>query len=244
MSSKTTTFKIRRYDPDQDRSWVQEYIFPLRQGMTVLEGLWHIVRHVDGSLCFRYSCRGAVCGSCAMVINDTIRLACHTQVSELESGPVSISPLPRMALIRDLIVDIEPFLEHYRSIEPYVVSASDAGDTEVLQSPEERKRIHDSVNCILCGSCQAACPLTGTDPDYRGPAALAAAHRFAFDSRNEAASAMLCRVNDIGGTDGCRTISRCTDVCPKGVAPSERIKELKQEIRRRAAAGTIWAEGT
>ncbi len=236
-----TTFAVHRYDPDADRHWVHEYTFELRHGMTVLEGLWHIVRHIDGSLCFRYSCRGAVCGSCAMQINDTIRLACNTQIGELDSDTVTIRPLPRMALLRDLIVDIESLFEHLRSIQPALVHDPDH-EREILQSPDERRQINDSVKCILCASCHAACPLTSFDGNYLGPAVLSAAHRFAFDTRNDDADAMLERVNNIDGGLGCRTISRCTQVCPKGVDPSIRIKELKQRIRVYANEGRLGKE--
>ena len=201
--------------------------------MTVLEALWHIVRHVDGSLAFRYSCRGAVCGSCAMIINETITLACHTQVSDLLPGPVTIEPLPRMRVIKDLVVDMEVFLEKYRAIGPWLTHKA-KHEREVIQSPEARKQIFDSVKCILCTSCHAACPLTAVDDGYLGPAVLTAAQRFAFDDRNDNADQMVDGVNKIEGAWGCHTISRCTAVCPKDIQPSIRIKELKNKIRTRS----------
>jgi succinate dehydrogenase / fumarate reductase iron-sulfur subunit len=235
MQETTTTLAIRRYDPADGRRWVQEYTIPVRPGMTVLEALWHIVHHVDGSLSFRYSCRGAVCGSCAMRINDVITLACHTQVASLLPGPIAVAPLPRMTVLKDLVVDMDAFLAKFRSIQPYLVRERST-EAEMLQSPEARRRIFDSVKCILCASCHAACPLTGIDTDYLGPAVLTAAHRFAFDDRNDARGAALDGINTDDGARTCRTISRCTEVCPKHIAPSVRIKELKHSIRRRSAA--------
>ena len=232
------TFKIKRYDPKEDRSWVQDYTIDQHPGMTVLEALWNIVRHVDGSLSFRYSCRGAVCGSCAMVINKEITLACHTQVAMLETDVIEIEPLPRMTLLKDLVVDLEAFLDKYKSIDPHLKNTQ-VHDRELLQTPESRAQINDGVKCILCTSCHAACPLTAVDDTYLGPAVLTAAQRFAFDDRNETRDAVLKKVNDTEGALGCRTVSRCTEVCPKGIDPSIRIKEIKERIKNFANEGKL-----
>ena len=236
MKPKEATFHIHRYDPPQKKSWIAEYHVPVTRGMTVLEGLWYIVDFIDGSLSFRYSCRGAVCGSCAMVINETITLACRTQIASLKSEKIEIAPLPRMRIIKDLVVDMDLFLEKYRLIKPYVIHR-EAHEGEVLQSPESRNRIFSSVKCILCASCHGACPLTAVDEDYLGPAVLNAAQRFAFDERNDLRDDVLKSVNHIEGALGCRTISRCTEVCPKYIGPSIRIKELKQKIKEYSEGG-------
>lgn len=232
------TFRISRFDPETNKSWIQDFELDVKQGMTVLEGLWAIVRHIDGSLSFRYSCRGAVCGSCAMVINEVITLACHTQILDLESDVIRIEPLPRMKVLNDLVVDMEVFLERYNSIDPYLIH-SESHDKEVIQSPEARKEIFDSVKCILCTSCHSACPLTAVDVDYLGPAILTAAQRFAFDDRNDKRDDTLKHVNNLEGVASCRTISRCTEVCPKNIGPSLRIKSIKAKLQDRASEGKL-----
>ncbi len=232
------TLSIQRYDPAPRKTWVQDYQVVVTPGMTILEALWFIVRYVDGSLSFRYSCRGAVCGSCAMVINQEVTLACHTQIATLNTDVIRIEPLARMQVIKDLVVDLEAFLEKYRAIDPYFKNTQ-SPESERLQSPESRAQITDSVKCILCTSCHSACPLTGVDDDYLGPAALNAAQRFAFDERNENRDTALEAVNKIQGVQGCRTVSRCTEVCPKAIDPSIRIKEIKAGIRSLADQGKL-----
>jgi len=232
---------IKRFDPDAGRAWIQEYEIPIREGMTVLEGLWHIVLFIDGSLSFRYSCRGAVCGSCAMIIDETISLACHTQITSIKSDVIGIEPLPRFRLIKDLVVEMDAFFEKYRSIGPCVVN-EEKHEKEHCQSSEERHLIYDSVKCILCASCHAACPLTAVDEDYLGPAVLNGAQRFIFDSRNQGSDGVLNHVNNNVGVQGCRTISRCTEVCPKDIRPSERIKEIKGRIVEYRLEGKIDLE--
>lgn len=224
-------FRVRRYDPDQDRSWWQEFEVPTPRGMTVLEGLWHILRFTDGSLSFCFSCRGAVCGSCAMLINQVITLACHTQISSLADGPVIIEPLPRMRVLKDLVVDMELFLKRYTDVEPWFAHEQHP-EKETLQSPSGRQRIKEAVTCLLCASCQSACPLTGLDADYDGPAVITAMHRYANDSRYDKSDEMIARADSEERALGCRRISRCTEVCPRDIAPSDRIHELKQNIRR------------
>lgn len=228
--SDTVKFRVKRFDPETNRSEFQEYEFPYRKGMTVLDGLWHIVDHLDGSLGFRYACRGSVCGSCAMQINGETRLACETQISTLLPGAIELEPLGHMTVIRDLIVDMEPFFAKYTSIKPYLIQLREH-DRENLQSAREREKIKYAVNCILCASCHSACPITWHHDEYVGPAALSAAQRFVFDSRNEKSEELLKNINNVEGVDGCKKISRCTVVCPKAVAPSERIQELKDKIR-------------
>jgi succinate dehydrogenase / fumarate reductase iron-sulfur subunit len=221
---------IKRYDPDRGKTWIQDYELDQKPGLTVLEALYFIAENLDGSLSFRYSCRGSVCGSCAMMINNTITLACHTQISDLLPGKIKIEPLPKFKILKDLVVEMDDFLQKYRSVEPYMLNDF-KDNVENLQTPENRKVIIDSVKCILCASCHAACPLTAFDEDYLGPAALNAVHRFGFDERNKDADRIIMQVNNQQGTFGCKTISRCTDVCPKEIAPSQRIREIKAKIK-------------
>ena len=222
-------FRIKRYDPESDSSYFQKYEVPnAHSSMTVLEALFSIVKYIDGSLAFRYACRGAVCGSCAMKVNDDYTLACHTQLADLEIEPVTIEPLPNFPIIKDLVVDMDPFFEKYREIQPFMPSI--VGHTgEVKQSAEERKRIARAVNCILCGACNASCPTVAMEPGYLGPAAITAAGRFAFDSRNPENGSNL-KLARFAGFHGCMKIQRCTKACPKGIDPAERIVEVRRFI--------------
>ncbi|MBD3307430.1 succinate dehydrogenase iron-sulfur subunit [candidate division KSB3 bacterium] len=238
IMTDTVQFRVKRSDPATGRSEFQEYQFPYRRGMTILDGLWYIIDHLDGSLGFRYSCRGSVCGSCAMQVNGDIRLACETQISTLPPGVITLEPLGHMTIIRDLIVDMEPFFAKFQAIKPYLELLHDH-ERENLQSAQERQQIKDAVNCILCASCYAACPITWHHEDYLGPAALSASQRFVFDSRNDNSGERLRQMNAREGVDGCKKISRCTEVCPKHVAPSDRIQELKDLIKEKSAKGTL-----
>jgi len=222
------------------------YKIELRKGMTILDALFQVQDKMDPSLSFRYSCRGAVCGSCSMLINKEPRLACRTQVSDvressmklkkfpaLTSSPpgwnpeeeILIEPLPNMPIEKDLVVDMTKFYHALESMKLWV-DAED-GDEVRLQSPDERKKIERYVNCILCAICYGSCPVNAEQPEYIGPAALAKSWRFAEDTRVKNPERYIEAANVLNGVSLCDLIMNCVKACPKGVAPGGAIRKMK-----------------
>jgi succinate dehydrogenase / fumarate reductase iron-sulfur subunit len=195
----------------------------------VLDGLHYIKWQVDGTLTLRRSCAHGVCGSDAMVINGRNRLACKVLIKDL-GHVVTVAPLPGFRVIKDLVVDMEAFFAKYRTVMPYLVNHDPAPAKERLQTPEERARYDDTTKCILCAACTTACPIFWTDGNYLGPAAIVQAHRFIFDSRDQATPERLAILADRSGVFRCRTIFNCTDACPRGIAVTKAIQEVKQAI--------------
>jgi succinate dehydrogenase / fumarate reductase, iron-sulfur subunit len=196
----------------------------------VLAVLIRIRDEIDGTLSFRSSCRSAVCGSCAMVINGKLDLACRTQVSAFNTDTIILEPLPNFEVIRDLVVDMTPFWRMYDKIQPYLIRKNPVPEKEIPQNEEERRRIDQFVNCILCACCYGACPILARDPEYVGPAAAAKLARFALDSRDERPAAVLEVVDDEHGVWGCDTVFRCIDACPKDVRPTDGIVDLRKVL--------------
>jgi succinate dehydrogenase / fumarate reductase iron-sulfur subunit len=224
-----TEFRILRYDPDKDTEphW-QTYNFESPKGMTVLEGLIYIFENLDHSLAFRSMCRAAVCGSCTMHINGTYGLACRTQIDNL-GGKVILRPLAHLPIIKDLVVDLEPFWEQYKKVMPYLVPKEDPPEKEYRQSEKERGRLDPWVDCILCGACYGSCPVEATDPEYLGPAALMKALRFIEDTRDGKYKERLAFVATDFGVFRCHTIFNCQKVCPKTLDPTKAIAKLKMK---------------
>lgn len=223
--------KVFRFDPDKDKeAYYDTYRFNARPGMTVLEGLFEVLDHLDSSLAFRYSCRGAICGSCAMYINGSYRLACGTQMAPLmeASGEVVVSPLPHLPIIRDLVVDMTQFFEKYEAVRPYLIERGKTPEKEILQSPKQRKKFDEMLDCILCACCYSSCPTVWTDKEYLGPAALLKAYRFVADSRDHGAKERLALVNSEDGAWRCHTIFNCAEACPKNINPTYSIQHLKR----------------
>ena len=221
--------KVFRFDPERDEEpYFDIFEINAREGMTVLEALFEILENHDNSLCFRYTCRGAVCGSCAMYINGAYRLACETQLSALGPGEITVYPLPHLAIIKDLVVDMAPFFEKFEMIMPYL-KAGTSPEKERLQSVKDRKVIDDAINCIMCASCYSACPMTWANKDYLGPSALNKAYRFVADSRDEAGSERLALVSRENGIFRCHTIFNCVEACPKKIDQTSSIQQLKRK---------------
>jgi len=230
----TIRLKIFRFDPETDRKPRYDvFEIPCQPGLTVLEALFYILEKVDPSIAFRYSCRGAICGSCAMYINGSYRLACGTQCSAFKGKEIVINPLPHLQVIKDLVVDMEPFFAKYQSIRPYLINHHEPLEKERLQSPEERKRLDEMIDCILCAACYSSCPSVWMDPKYKGPAALLKATRFDEDSRDEGTNERMPVLDNEDGLWRCHTIFNCVDACPKKINVTEAIQTSKRTALRK-----------
>ncbi len=224
-----------RYDalaPDGG-PFFQSYKVGAVPGLTVLAVLLRIRDELDGTLAFRSSCRSAVCGSCAMVMNGKIDLACRTQLASLGSSTIVVEPLPNLEVIKDLVVDLEPFWRMYEEIRPYLVKRTPVPEKELRQSTDDRNRIDQFVNCILCACCFGACPVVSRNPDYLGPAALAKLERFVLDSRDERQDDFLEIIDREAGVWGCDTLLRCIDACPKDIRPTDSIVGLRKAVMKK-----------
>ncbi len=227
-------FSIYRYDPDTDSSpYMKDYDLDIgSKDMMLLDALI-MIKARDDTLSLRRSCREGVCGSDAMNINGKNGLACITPLSSLKE-PVELRPLPGLPVIRDLIVDMEPFFRQYHSIRPYLVNNDPPPETERLQSPEERAVLDGLYECILCACCTTACPSFWWNPEkFVGPAGLLQAWRFIADSRDQATSQRLDDLEDPYRLFRCHSIMNCVDACPKGLNPTAAIGEIKRMMVRR-----------
>jgi succinate dehydrogenase / fumarate reductase iron-sulfur subunit len=231
------TFRIKRYDPEKgpDPHWA-EYAVVYEASLTVLEGLFYIQEKIDPSLAFRYCCRAAVCGSCAMYIDGRYRLACQTNVRHL-GETITIAPLPQVPVVKDLCWDMTDFFEKYEAIQPWIIRDSDYPEKETCQSLKDRAKLNNPVDCILCASCYSSCPSVWADGDYLGPAALLWAYRFEVDSRDEAGRERLPAWNSEDGVYRCHTITNCVEACPKELNPTDAIQWLKKAAVRRRILG-------
>jgi succinate dehydrogenase / fumarate reductase iron-sulfur subunit len=232
MPAKRFNVSVRRHDPTSGESpWFQDYEVEVAEGVTVLETLLRIQAEQDGTLAFRYSCRGAVCGSCAMVVNGEVSLACRTQVHGLGNDRITVEPLPNLEVVRDLVVDMDFFLEKNLDIRPWFDPADPDPPHERLVDPSDWTEAEPYTNCILCASCHAVCPVTARDPSYLGPAALAKHHRFLADARDGAAEKRLALVDDDAGVWGCDVVWNCSKICPKGVRPTQGILASRERLK-------------
>ena len=223
-------FEILRYDAAQGgQPRFQAYDVAAGAKMSVLEALLKIQDEQDPSLAFRYACRGAVCGSCAMSIGGKLNLACRVQLEDLRGDRLVIEPLPGFEIIKDLVVDMDSFWEKYRRIRPWLQAEVSAA-RENRMSESQRERIDQYVNCILCGLCYAACPVLKANENFTGPAALAKLYRFLVDARESRGGETLQQEDNRQGMWGCHTITRCIQACPKNVRPTDGIEGVRRKL--------------
>lgn len=219
---KTVEFKIHRFNPQNKRHYISTHKVPVCKGMTLLDAFMYIKDNFDGALTFRHSCRMGVCGSCGVMVNGKPVLACYTQVLHLNSDTLVIEPLQNMSIIKDLVVDIQPFFDTYNRITPVLIKPEEAfkKPDEFIQSPTDLKKYWDLTLCIKCSICYSACPAV-IDEKFLGPSTYATNYRFVSDSRDEGTAERLKAMAD--NIWLCTSCNSCTMFCPKEVDCSSSI---------------------
>lgn len=233
---KDLTVYIHRYDPERSEGqrWRQQYTLHVEPGMTVLDGLHALKERQDSTVCYRFSCRMGVCGSCAMLINGKPALACNTQILEVADRTLALAPMPNFDIVRDLVPDLSCFFLKHRSVEPYLQREDqeelEQPTGEFFQTPEEVVSYLQFSYCIRCGLCVSACPTVATDDNYLGPMALAQTQRYNADTRDGGFHSRKQVVGASGGAFSCHYAGECSNVCPKGVDPARAVQLLKREL--------------
>ena len=227
------TLRIRRYNPELDDAphW-ETYAVSAEPTDRVLDLLHQVKWYQDGTLTFRRSCAHGVCGSDAMLINGRNRLACEYLIRDAGTE-ITVEAIRGLPVVKDLLVDMEPFWDSYRSVKPYLINSDVPADgKERRQTPYNRERYEDTSRCILCAACTTSCPIFWADQKYVGPAAIVNAHRFIVDSRDQATEERLEIMADPDGAWRCRTTFNCVEACPRGINVTGAILEVTSEIRR------------
>lgn len=224
------TLRIKRFNPETDqKAHFEEYVVEVEGTDRVLDALNQIKWYHDGTLTYRRSCAHGICGSDAMRINGRNRLACKVLMQDLGKR-VTLEPLIGFKVEKDLLVDMEEFFNSYKSVKPYLIADDAPSHGERRQSPAERHRFDDTTKCILCAACTTACPITWTNKEFVGPAAIVNAHRFIFDSRDQGTAERLQILNQGSGVWRCRTVFNCTDACPRDIKVTEAIEQVKRTL--------------
>ena len=238
-TQKIVEFMIHRFDPKQRRQYVSTYKVPVRKGTTILDALFYIKDNLDETLTFRHSCGMGICGSCGIMVNDKPMLACYTQVLQLNSDSFELEPLQTFPVIKDLVVDIQPFIDTYKRIKLTLQKPEQEfkKTEEFRQSPVDHKKYWDLTLCTKCSICHSVCP-AAIDEKFLGPATLATNYRFLTDSRDEAPDERLKPMVD--NIWLCTQCNSCTQSCPKLVnASSSIVDERSLMVEASAVPRTV-----
>ncbi len=223
------TIVVTRFDPDKDEAPRQQrYEIPVEPDWKVLDALNYIKDEVDPTLSHRWSCRMAVCGSCGMNVDGTPKLTCKDPLSDY-GDEVEVTPLANFPVIRDLVVELEGFMDKLQKVKPFILRAKELAVEEgpTRQSPAELDDFRQFSMCINCMLCYSACPVVANEPDFLGPAAIALGHRYNLDTRDQGQKERNDVFRDDGGVFACSYANECSTVCPKHVDPSGAIQQAK-----------------
>ncbi len=230
------TFRIQRYNPERDtKPYFQDFTLDDLDGTyRVLDALHDIKWKIDGTLTFRRSCAHGMCGSDGMKINGKNTLACSLLLKDIKgigNGKiVTIEPLPYLAIVKDLVVEMSDFFKKYELVKPYLITKTPPPETEHYQSTEDSELLMESAKCIMCGCCTASCPSLWSNENYIGPAAILKGYRFAFDTRDEAPEEHMDALDSADGIWRCHTIFNCNECCPKNINIVWHISQLKKRL--------------
>ncbi|MDT8319327.1 MAG: succinate dehydrogenase/fumarate reductase iron-sulfur subunit [Xanthomonadales bacterium] len=231
MSLRQLELDVMRYDPEQDEApRFQQYTVPCEEDWAILDALNYVKENIDTTLSYRWSCHMMVCGSCAMMVNGEPSLTCKTFIRDLPDR-VRVEPLENFPIERDLVVVLDDVMEKLQRAKPFIIRKDDPPDedTEYVQSRAALHKFKQYTMCINCMACYAACPQYGLNPSFIGPAALALAHRYNLDSRDQGKSERLDILADHDGVWDCSFVGACSEVCPKHVDPAAAIQQMKIE---------------
>ena len=226
------TLKIERWNPETEEGGLDEFTVEAPETATLLDVLDVVKDEVDGSVTYRKSCRMAVCGSCGMRMDGGAVLACKTPMAPIarEGRVPVISPMGNLPVIKDLVVDMEPFWAKFRAVKPWLEEDDHPPVKEWRVQQEELDRIMKEALCIQCGCCVSECNSMEADPEFLGPAALAKGAKFVGDVRDRDRKGRLELYNGPHGVWDCTRCYFCNERCPKGVDPRDAIAKIGAEI--------------
>jgi succinate dehydrogenase / fumarate reductase iron-sulfur subunit len=227
--------KVFRFNPTIDKEpYYDMFTLEAKPTDRILDCLNKIRWEQDGGLAYRMSCAHGICGSDGMTINGTSALACQKLVKDYSEGnEIVVEPLSVFTVLKDLVVDMEPFFEREKAVHPMgeIALKQPVEGTENLQTIQERDQFDDDIKCIMCACCVSACPVNQKeDSAYVGPAAVVRAHRYIFDSRIKDILERLAIMDKPHGAWSCKSYYKCTQVCPKEIQITKHILEVKRKI--------------
>lgn len=225
------TIKVYRFDPEtEDKPHYDEFEVDAGPGKTVLNLLHEVHYFQDATLSFRRSCQSAICGSCAMNVNGRTGLTCSMQAKPLldRDGYLVVEPMKNLPVLKDLVVDMDPFWSDVHHIEPYIQPGREPPKGPYIVPKARMDLLKIAQDCIMCGSCLSECTSREANPEYLGPAALAKAYRFAADERDVAQRERLEKYSEPNGIWDCDTCLYCNEVCPMHVKPMDAIMRMRE----------------
>ncbi len=209
----------------------ETYQVPRRTNQTILDVVSWVQQHIDPTLSYRFACRVGMCGSCAMMVNGKPRWTCRTHVQKVVvEDCLEIGPLRNLPVIKDLVVDMDPFFDKWVAANAVFEPSKTRDDPMAPITPDDEMRIvaDAAIECINCAVCYAACDVVAANPEYLGPAALNRSWSLVNDTRDAGQAQRLHAVSAGGGCHNCHSQQSCAKFCPNELNPTLSISGLKR----------------
>lgn len=222
------TFTITRKKGD-GAPYTQSFPLEVDPDEYVLDGVERIWAYQDRSLVFRHACHHSTCGACGMRVNGVEKLTCITTIRSVthDGGMVKVEPLRNFPVVSDLAVDMGVLYTRLDQAHLRQVDTLDNANLGYEKDPVEGDTYERLVDCIECGCCISACPISLTTPEYIGPAVLAAIQE---SLAHEKSPALFNFADQENGVWRCHSAYECTAVCPSNVDPAWRIMNLRKQV--------------
>jgi succinate dehydrogenase / fumarate reductase iron-sulfur subunit len=228
-TSKTVTIRILRYKPNRiEPPRYQDFSLHAEPEMSVLDALEKIRLEQDNTLMYRHSCHHSSCGTCACRINGKERLTCITRVTDLAEDTITLTPLAGFEPIGDLVVDVTHFYKDYSEDWSYIRRSENTSS----QPPAGISHFTRFENCIECGACLSACPITHKNDTFLGPAVLSALNNELKKSPQKSED-LLSIAGGERGEHLCERAVNCSRVCPTKVYPARHIADLRRLLEKK-----------
>ena len=211
------TVRIKRQNSFEAEAFYQTILCDCDAGTNIATLLREInaeeILDIDGipvgEIAWECSCLQKKCGACAMRINGVPRLACDTKIGDLKSKTVTLEPLKKFPVVRDLIVDRSVLRENLIALHNWL-------ESEATKSRKTVDLAYDASRCIQCGCCLEVCPNFTAGESFFGAAAFVPASRILSQLPNGKKNDL---VQEYGKHiyNGCGKSLSCHDICPVGI---------------------------
>jgi succinate dehydrogenase / fumarate reductase, iron-sulfur subunit len=179
-------------------------------------------------------CLEGSCGSCMMLINSKPQLACMTFIrdclKETSNNEITLSPLKKFSLIRDLVVDRSLLFENLKKVSAWI----EIENRHCIYGPKITPRLHSLLypllTCISCGACFEACPQISKNSKALGPTTISLIrffnlHPYGKKDKRKRTLPLL----EEGGISLCVNAQNCLRVCPMDISLVESISDMQRE---------------
>ncbi len=245
MPSKIHLTILRQAGRDQESHW-DVFEIPFREKLNVISALIETQKNPvtkDGRSvrppAWEAACLEEVCGSCTMNINGRIRQACTALIEDVgkvdgDFYEVTLEPMKKFPLVRDLVVDRGRMFENLRKVQGWVpIDGSFDLGMAPAQDDHVRQLRYSLSRCMTCGCCLEACPQVNEKSTFAGPAVIGQALLF---NRHPVGKTLESNRLDFltseEGITGCGNAQNCVKVCPKGVPLTRAIAELNRDTTK------------